>query len=112
MSQNTFVASDNMFVCIALFYLESSSRDYLVISDERVRLQCDIVVESDSGLPRLARDECTQTIIIEWDLPKFGSVGPEQHKIKLVWPYMIILHEYIQCNPISKVHWKVHINER
>ena len=29
-------------------------------------------------------DEATQTIIIEWHLPKFGSAGPEQHKIKLV----------------------------
>ena len=29
-----------------------------------------------------------QTIIIEWHLPKFESVGPEQHKIELVWPYV------------------------
>ena len=54
-----------MFVCIALSYLEPSSRDYLVTSDERARLQCDIIVGSDSGLPRLAWAS-TQTIIIYW----------------------------------------------
>ena len=44
-----------MVVYSVLSYLEASSRDYLVASDERGRLQCDIVFESDSGLPRLAR---------------------------------------------------------
>ena len=35
-----------------------------------------------------------QTIIIEY-LPKFGSVGPEQHKIKLVW---------LKCNDKNSIH--------
>ena len=60
-SQNAFVASDiftysvipylevtsrdylNTFVCSVIWYLEASSREYLVASNERLRLQCDVV---------------------------------------------------------------------
>ena len=73
-----------MFVCSVLSYLEASSRDNLIASNERVRLQCDIVLGSDSGLPRLVCGKAsTQTIIIEWHLPKFGQSGPSN--IKLNW---------------------------
>ena len=54
-SQNTFIASDKRV------HLEVSSRDYLVASDECVRLQCDIVnglvFGGDPGFPRLAREQ-------------------------------------------------------
>ena len=38
------------------------------------------------AFPDQRGNESTQIIIIEWHLAKFGSVGPEQHKMKLVWP--------------------------
>ena len=44
-----------MFVCSVLSYLEANSTGYLVASNERVFLQCDIMFGSDPGLPRLAQ---------------------------------------------------------
>ena len=55
-SQNAFSASDK-HGCLqwAIIFGGELSRDYLVASDERVHLQCDIVLRGDPGLPRVAR---------------------------------------------------------
>ena len=45
----------NAFVCGVMSYLEESSREYLVDSDEQVRLWCDVVFGGYPGFPRLAR---------------------------------------------------------
>ena len=48
-------------------------------------------LEVIQAFPDKRGNESTQTIIIELHLPKVGSVGPEQHKIKLVWPNRVLL---------------------
>ena len=42
-AQNVFVASDKHVHLQCDSYLEVSSRDYLVASNERIRLQCEII---------------------------------------------------------------------
>ena len=76
-----------MFVCSVLLYLEVSSRDYLVASDERVRLQYDVIFGSDPGLPHASQTSAGTSLrklsLLNYVSQNLGRSGPSN--IKLNW---------------------------